>query len=165
MMLMMGFWTFLRAVFFGSAAIALENVALRHQLLILQRSVGRPRLARWVFWVWLSRVWGSWRFARGVERMGIREVLIAPRASWQNPFAERVIGSIRRECLDHFLILNDAHLHRLLRAYLAYYNTIGRHQSLDNNCPQPRTIEPPPWGRIIAIPHVGGLHHRYQRVA
>jgi hypothetical protein len=62
-MLVMGFWTFLRAVFFGSAAIALENVALRHQLLILQRSVGRPRLARWdrVFWVWLSRVWGSWR--------------------------------------------------------------------------------------------------------
>ena len=59
----MGFWTFLRAVFFGSAAIALENVALRHQLLILQRSVGRPRLARWdrVFWVWLSRLWASWR--------------------------------------------------------------------------------------------------------
>jgi putative transposase len=340
MMLVMGFWTFLRAVFFGSAAIALENVALRHQLLILQRSVGRPRLARWdrVFWVWLSRVWASWRsslvivqpatvlawhrqgfrlywrwkskpnlvgrptldaeirhlirqmarenptwgrrriraelallgyrvaeltvakymqrtsprpsptwraflathardivavdffvvptltfrllfvfvvlrhdrrelihlnvtehptavwtvrqvveafpystaptyllrdrdgvygkeFARRVERMGIREVLIAPRAPWQNPFAERVIGSIRRECLDHFLILNAAHLRRLLRAYLAYYNTVRPHQSLDNNCPQPRTIEPPPCGRIIAIPQVGGLHHHYQRVA
>jgi putative transposase len=59
----MGFWTLLRAVFFGSVAIALENVALRHQLLVLQRSVGRPRLARWdrVFWVWLSRLWASWR--------------------------------------------------------------------------------------------------------
>ena len=54
--------------------------------------------------------------------MGIREVLTAPRAPWQNPFVERVIGSIRRECLDHFLILNEAHLRRLLRAYVAYYN-------------------------------------------
>jgi putative transposase len=54
--------------------------------------------------------------------MGIREILTAPRAPWQNPFVERVIGSIRRECLDHFLILSDAHLRRLLRAYLAYYN-------------------------------------------
>jgi hypothetical protein len=63
MMLVLGFWTFLRAVFFGSAAIALENVALRHQLLVLQRSAGRPRLARWdrILWVWLSRVWASWR--------------------------------------------------------------------------------------------------------
>ena len=63
MILVMGFWTFLRAVFVGSAAIALENVALRHQLLVLQRSVGRPRLARWdrILWVWLSRVWASWR--------------------------------------------------------------------------------------------------------
>jgi transposase InsO family protein len=97
--------------------------------------------------------------------MGIREVLIAPRAPWQNPFAERVIGSIRRECLDHFRVLNDAHLRRLLRAYLAYYNTVRPHQSLDNNSPHPRTIEPPACGRIIAIPQVGGLHHRYQRVA
>jgi hypothetical protein len=63
MMLVLGFWTFLRAVFFGSAAIVL--VTLRHQLLVLQRSVGRPRLARWdrIFWVWLSRVWASWRFS------------------------------------------------------------------------------------------------------
>jgi putative transposase len=61
--MMMGFWTFLRVVFFGSAAIALENVALRHQLRVLQRTVTRPRLSRWdrVFWVWLSRLWASWR--------------------------------------------------------------------------------------------------------
>jgi putative transposase len=340
MMLVSSLWTFCRAVLFGSAAIALENLALRHQLLVLQRSVVRPRLSRWdrVFWVWLSRVWASWRsnlvivqpatvlawhrqgfrlywrwksrakpvgrprldpelrqlirrmarenptwgrrriraelallgyevaeltvakymrrtalrpsptwrafltthardivavdfflvptltfrllfvfvvlrhdrrelihlnvtehptavwtvrqlveafpystapkyllrdrdgvygkeFARRVERMGIREVLIAPRAPWQNPFAERVIGSIRRECLDHCLILNDAHLRRLLRAYRAYYNTVRPHQSLDNNSPQPRIVEPSPRGRIIAIPQVGGLHHRYQRAA
>ena len=79
------------------------------------------------------------RSSRGESRgMGIREVLIAPRAPWQNPFVERVIGSIRRECLDHCLILNEAHLRRLLRGYIAYYNTARPHQSLDNNSPQPR---------------------------
>jgi putative transposase len=104
-------------------------------------------------------------FARRVEQMGIREVLIASRAPWQNPFAERVIGSIRRKCLDHFLILSEPHLRRLLRAYVAYYNTTRPHQSLDNNSPQPRVIDPPPCGRIRAIPQVGGLHHRYQRAA
>ena len=104
-------------------------------------------------------------FVRRVTRMGIREVRIAPRAPWQNPFVERIIGSIRRECLDHFLTLNEAHLRQLLRAYISYYNTARPHQSLDHNSPQPRVVEPPPWGRIVAIPHVGGLHHRYQRAA
>jgi putative transposase len=102
-------------------------------------------------------------FARRVKSIGIREVLTAPRAPWQNPFVERVIGSIRRECLDQVLILNHAHLRRLLRAYVAYYNAVRPHQALDNNSPQPRVVEPSPCGRIIAIPQVGGLHHRYQR--
>jgi putative transposase len=340
MIVVIGLWTFLRAWLLGSTTIALENLALRHQLLVLQRSVGRPRLSRWdrIFWVWLSRLWAGWRttlvivrpatvlawhrrgfqrywrwksrpnpvgrprldpelrtlirrmarenptwgrrrvqaelallgyevaqltiakymhrtsprpsptwrmfltahardiaavdfflvptltfrllfvfvvlrhdrrellhlnvtdhptavwttqqiieafpedsaprfllrdrdaiygegFARRVKRMGIHEVRIAPRAPWQNPCVERVIGSLRRECLDHVLILSEAHLRRLLRAYGAYYNTTRPHQSLDNNSPQPRVIEPPACGRIIAIPQVGGLHHRYQRVA
>jgi putative transposase len=78
---------------------------------------------------------------------------------------ERVIGSIRRECLDHFLILSDAHLRRLLRAYLAYYNTVRPHQALDNNSPRPRSVQPPARGRVVAIPQVGGLHHLYQRAA
>ena len=104
-------------------------------------------------------------FARRIKRMGIHEVRIAPRAPWQNHFVERVIGSLRRECLDHFLILSEAHLRRLLRANGADYNTTRPHQSLDNNSPQPRVIEPPPCGGIITIPQVGGLHHRYQRVA
>jgi putative transposase len=338
MLLATALWTFLRALSTGAAGVALENLALRHQLLVLQRSVGRPRLSRWdrIFWVWLSRLWAGWRttlvivrpatvlawhrrgfqlywrwksrpnpvgrprldaelrtlirrmarenptwgrrriqaelallgyavaeltvakymhrtsprpsstwrvflathardivavdfflvptltfrllfvfvvlrhdrrellhlnvtdhpsavwtarqlveafpedtapryllrdrdgiydqdFSRRVEQMGIREVLIAPRAPWQNPFAERVIGSIRRECLDHFLILSEPHLRRLLHAYVAYYNTTRPQPSLDNNSPQPRVIEPPPCGRIIAIPQVGGLHHRDQR--
>jgi putative transposase len=101
-----------------------------------------------------DRTYGD-EFARRVKRLGIREVLTAPRAPWQNPFVERVIGSIRRECLDHFLILREAHLRRLLRGYIGYYN----------NSPQPRVVEPSPRGRIIAIPQVGGLHHRDQRVA
>jgi transposase InsO family protein len=104
-------------------------------------------------------------FARRVKRMGIREVLTAPRAPWQNPFVERVIGSIRRECLDHFLILNEAHLRRLLRGHIGYYNTARPHQSLDNNCLQPREVHPPELGRVVAIPQVGGLHHLYQRAA
>jgi transposase InsO family protein len=97
--------------------------------------------------------------------MRIREVLIAPRAPWQNPFVERLIGSIRRECLDHCLILNEAHLRRLLRGYISYYNTARPHQSLDNNSPQPREVHPPELGSVVAIPHVGGLHHLYQRAA
>ncbi len=100
-----------------------------------------------------------------IARMGIHEVLIAPHAPWQNPFAERVIGSIRRECLDHFLVLNEKHLRRLLRAYLVYYNTIRPHQALGHNSPLPRDVQPPARGSIIAFPEVGGVHHRYQRAA
>jgi putative transposase len=340
MLLATALWTFLRALLCGSAAIALENLALRHQLVVLQRAVARPRLTRWdrIFWVWLSRLWASWRsslvivqpatvlawhrkgfplywrwksranpvgrprldleirrlirrmarenptwgrrriqaelallgynvaeltvarymrrssshhaptwraflkahihdivavdffvvptitfrllfvfvvlrhdrrelihlnvtdhptaawttrqiieafpeetapkyllrdrdavygeaFTRCVATMGIRQVITAPRAPWQNPFVERVIGSIRRECLDHVLVLHERHLRRLLRAYVAYYNGSRPHQALENNSPIPRNVQPPSRGRIRAVPEVGGLHHRYQRVA
>lgn len=104
-------------------------------------------------------------FARPIAGLGIRELLIAPHAPWQNPFAERVIGSIRRECLDHFMVLNERNLRRLLRAYLGYYNTARPHQALDNNSPHPRNVQPPARGRIVAVPQVGGLHHRYHRAA
>ena len=340
MILVLGPWTFLRAVLTGSAAVALENLALRHQLAVLQRSVRRPRLSRGdrILWIWLSRVWVGWRsslaivqpatvlawhrrgfqlywrwksrakpvgrprldpelrqlirrmarenptwgrrriraelallgyevaeltvakymrrtalrpsptwgaflathlrdliaidfflvptltfhllfvfvvlrhdrrellhlnvtdhptavwtaqqiveafpedtapayllrdrdtiygevFSRRVTGMGMHEVLTAPRAPWQNPFVERVIGSVRRECLDHFFVLNEAHLRRLLRRYLGYYNLSRPHQALGNNSPHPRNVQPPSRGRIVVIPQVGGLHHRYQRVA
>ena len=340
MIFVIGLWTLLRAWLLGSTTIALENLALRHQLLVLQRSVVRPHLSRWdrILWVWLSRLWTDWRaslvivqpatvlawhrrgfqlywrwrsrassvgrprldpelrqlirrmarenptwgrrriraelallgycvaeltvarymhrtsprpsptwrafltshaqdivavdfflvptltfrllfvfvvlrhdrrellhlnvtehptavwtarqileifpnetapryllrdwdavygecFTRCLANMGIREVIIAPKAPWQNPFVERVIGSIRRECLDHYLILNEAHLRRLLRGYIAYYNTARPHQSLDHNSPQPREVHPPELGRVVSIPQVGGLHHRYQRAA
>ena len=104
-------------------------------------------------------------FADRVRGMGIEEVLIAARSPWQNPFIERLIGSIRRECLDHTLVISEAHLRRLLREYFAYYHDSRPHQSLDGNAPRPREIEPPSQGRIIAEPQVGGLHHRYRRAA
>jgi Integrase core domain len=77
----------------------------------------------------------------------------------------RLIGSIRRECLDHVLILNEAHLRRVLRGYIGYYNTARPHQSLDNNSPRPRDVQRPALGGVVAIPQVGGLHHIYQRAA
>jgi putative transposase len=104
-------------------------------------------------------------FQRRVEHMGIRQVAIAPRAPWQNPFAERVIGSIRRECLDLVVVLSERHLRRLLRTYLVYYNGTRPHQSLDNDSPRRRELQSVPTGPIVTVPEVGGLHHRYQRAA
>jgi transposase InsO family protein len=82
--------------------------------------------------------------------MGIEEILIAPRSPWQNPFVERLIGSVRRECLDHVIV---------------YYHDSRPHQSLGGNAPRPREIELPSQGRIVAEPQAGGLHHRYRRAA
>jgi putative transposase len=104
-------------------------------------------------------------FARRVKGLGMSEILIAPRAPWQNPFAERLIGSIRRECLDHVIVLSERHLRRLLHSYLTYYNATRPHQSLHNDSPHPREVQTPAGGRIVAIRQVGGLHHRYQRAA
>ena len=104
-------------------------------------------------------------FENRIRNMGIEEVVIAPRSPWKNPLVERLIGSIRRECLDHVVVLNEAHLRRILNAYFAYYHESRTHLSLDRNAPVPRKIEPPSQGRVIAIPQVGGLHHRYTRAA
>jgi transposase InsO family protein len=104
-------------------------------------------------------------FQKRVTDMGIEEVLIAPRSPWQNPYCERLIGSIRREVLDHVIVLNEAHLHRILSEYLQYYHKSRPHLSLDRNSPTPRCAEPPSQGEVVAIPQVGGLHHRYTRRA
>ena len=96
------------------------------------------------------------RFVQRVKGMGVKEVLIAPCSPWQNPYAERVIGSIRRECLDRIIVLSENHLHRILTHYVRYYNESRTHLSLERNAPLPRSIEPPATGKIVAVPHVGG---------
>jgi len=102
-------------------------------------------------------------FVRRVEAMGIMEVVTAPGSPWQNPFCERLIGSIRRECLDHVIVLGERHLLRVLRSYASYYNASRTHRSLDNDCPDSRAVEPPEMGNVVALAQVGGLHHRYTR--
>jgi transposase InsO family protein len=104
-------------------------------------------------------------FRQRVQHMGIKEVVIAPWSPWQNPYVERLIGSIRREVLDHVVILNVQHLQRLLTDYFAYYHHFRTHLSLAMDCPVPRAVELPECGEVIAIPEVGGLHHHYERWA
>jgi hypothetical protein len=97
--------------------------------------------------------------------MDIKEVLTAPRSPWQTPYVERVIGSIRRECLDHVIVLNAAHLRRILASYLVYYHRSRCHLSLDKDAPDGRPVQAVNAGNVVAFPQVGGLHHRYQRIA
>jgi transposase InsO family protein len=104
-------------------------------------------------------------FSSRLNAMGIREVLTAPRSPWQNAYVERVIGSIRRECLDHVIVLNERHLRQLLSSYLAYYHRSRTHLSLAKDCPEPRPIQRSGHGKIISFPQVGGLHHRCERLA
>jgi transposase InsO family protein len=104
-------------------------------------------------------------FCNRVKAMGITQVVTSPRSPWQNPYVERVIGSIRREYLDHFVIFNERHLRRVLPSYVDYYHRTRTHLSLDKDCPDPRPIQPPRTGRVFAIPQVDGLHHRYERLA
>ena len=94
--------------------------------------------------------------------MGIRAKPIALASPWQNGFVERLIGSIRRECVDHFVVLGEAHLRRILRAYARYYNDIRTHRSLDKDAPISRPIQRIGSVRSNAI--LGGLHHHYVRV-
>jgi transposase InsO family protein len=104
-------------------------------------------------------------FRQRVKGMGLAEVLTARRSPWQNPFAERVIGTFRRELLDHVIVLNEGHLRRRLRSYLRYYHGSRTHLALEKDAPEPRAVELPAHGRIVALPLVGGLHHRYVRSA
>ena len=103
-------------------------------------------------------------FRRRLKGMRIAEVLAAPRSPWQNPFAERVIGTIRRELLDHVIVLNERHLRRRLHCYLRYYHGSRTHLALEKDAPEPRAVEPE-HGSVVALPQVGGLHHRYARRA
>ncbi|MEI7836707.1 MAG: integrase core domain-containing protein [Planctomycetota bacterium] len=104
-------------------------------------------------------------FRDRVERLGIEEVLIAPRHPWQNPYVERLIGSIRRECLDHVIVLSEDHLRRILSEYFEYYHQARAHLALECNSPDPRAVQPPDKGEVVGEAYLGGLHHCYTRAA
>ncbi len=99
---------------------------------------------------------------RRLRTMGIRDKPIAPGSPWQNGFAERLIGSIRRECVDHLVVLGEAHLRQILTRYAAYYNELRTHRSLNKDAPIHRAIQYV--GRIVSAPVLGGLHHQYCRI-
>jgi len=108
-----------------------------------------------------DRIYGS-MVTRRLRAMGIRDKPIAPASPWQNSFAERLIGSIRRECVDHIVVLGEVHLRRILQTYACYYNKIRTHRSLDKDAPVSRPVQPT--GSIKSHPILGGLHHHYVRV-
>ena len=88
-----------------------------------------------------------------------------PLDPWQNPYAERLVGTLRRDCTDHLIVGSENHLRRILRDYLVYYHSCRTHLSLEKDSPKPREVEPPGQGKIVELPTVGGLHHRYSRIA
>jgi len=101
----------------------------------------------------------------GVRDLGVKEVLIAATSPWQSPYVERLIGSLRRDRLNHVIILNEQHLRRVLRHYFDYYHQSRCHLSLDGNAPEPRVVQGPELGRVLELPEVGGLHQRYVQQA
>lgn len=100
---------------------------------------------------------------RRIRSLAIEDVVTAPRSPWQNPFVERVIGSIRRDCLNHVIVLNERHSHRILRSYVSYYHSCRTPLSLSKDSPTSRPVQPPELGNVVAFPCVGGLHHHYGR--
>jgi transposase InsO family protein len=112
-----------------------------------------------------DKIYGT-SFRKRVRDLGIKEVAIARRSPWQSPYVERIIGTLRRELLDHAIVLNKAHLRWLLRRYVAeYYHPCRTHLSLGKDSPDPRSVEPSELGEVVELPVVGGLHHRYTRRA
>lgn len=105
------------------------------------------------------------KFQEAATWLGIREVPTAPQSPWQNPYVERLIGSIRRECLDQVIVWNETALHRVLKSYFEYYEHTRTHLALEKDAPIPRRVHPPGLGKVVELPEVGGLHHRYERRA
>ena len=108
-----------------------------------------------------DRAYGA-AFKLRMKAMGIRDRPISPRSPWQNPYAERLIGSIRWDCLDHVVVLGERHLRQLLQLYQRYYNESRTHLSLDKDAPISRAIQAV--GRVVSVPILGGLHHQYARI-
>ena len=104
-------------------------------------------------------------FRKRVRAIGFEEILTAHKSPWQNPFVERLIGTIRGECPDHVVVINDRHLKRLLREYLSYYHGWRTHQSLEMDAPDGRPAQATTSGHVVEFPELTGLHHPYERVA
>ena len=111
-----------------------------------------------------DRIFGH-EFTKQVQDMSIQEVLAAPRSPRQRAYIERLIGTLRRECLDHVIVFHEASLYRHVQSFLTYYHASRTHLSLAKDTPEPRAVEPAQLGAVVAIPQVGGLHHRYERRA
>ena len=111
-----------------------------------------------------DRIFGQ-EFVDLVKAMGIKQVLSAPRSPWQRAYVERVIGTLRRECLDHMIVFNERSLYRHVADFLGYYHRTRTHLALKKDSPEPRAVQLPGVGRIVSIPRVGGLHHHYERKA
>jgi transposase InsO family protein len=109
-------------------------------------------------------IYGS-AFQRRVQSMGIEQVVSAPRSPWQNPFVERLIGTLRRDCLNHIIVVNERHLRRIVARYLDYYHDWRTHLSLSMDAPNPRPVHAPERGRVVEVAELGGLHHHYERIA
>ena len=111
-----------------------------------------------------DRIFGH-EFIAQVKALGIKEVLSAPRSPWQRAYVERLIGSIRRECLDHMIVFNERSLHRTLTSFTSYYHCWRTHLSLGKDAPQCRRTQTPDEGSVVEFREVGGLHHHYERRA
>jgi hypothetical protein len=111
-----------------------------------------------------DRIFGD-EFRKDVQAMAIQELLSAPLSPWQRAYVERVIGTIRRECLDHVIVFNEASLYQHVEAFLGYCHESRTHLSLDKDAPDTQPVQTAAEGRIITVPQVGGLHHRYERRA
>jgi putative transposase len=104
-------------------------------------------------------------FVQRVEGLRIKQRLISFRSPWQSPYVERLVGSIRRECLDQVIVFNERQLRQILKSCFKYYLEVRPHRSLDHDSPVPRPLQSPDCGNVIEMPLVGGLHHRYFRQA
>ena len=111
-----------------------------------------------------DKVYGD-PFRNRLSGMGIEEVITAPQSPWQSPFVEGLVGSIRRECLDHVVVISEKHLRRILKSYFEYYHHSRTHLSLGKDTPQHRPVQAAEFGAVIEVPQVRGLHHRYERRA
>jgi putative transposase len=154
----------------------MEAVALRDRITVLKRQRLKLNLRprdRW-HWMILKKAWPTREgsgidygsiFLQRMEGMGIKQKLISPRSPWQNPYVERLVGSIRRECLDRVIVFNERQLRRILQSYFEYYHKVRPHRSLSHDSPSPRLVESSERGKLIEMPLVGGLHHHYLRQA